>query len=352
MKLLQVCAYTAQYGGNFIASLLALEQRLTKRGVETMYLFPETVADTPWCQQLSQTRQVFFAGLNRFSYATFRQVKEAMAQADIIHSHFELYDCLCAFAKTKKQKLFWHLHDSFEENIDLPHRLINRFQYGVCGKKAVMISPNRYYADYTVSLGFPEKNVRIVDNCIDTARLSSGETIAKQYDFLVFGGFYKTKGLDILMDACRTLCKDGQDFKLAIVGYPQTWEYLDSAYPDMACCTLRLAPSENVWAFYDSAKAFLSTSRRECFSYALLEALYKKLPAIVSDIPGNQWAKRFDTAYFFETENPEALAERMAQLLNATIRPTSQALETTAEQIEAQYSCTAWAERIEEIYFA
>ncbi|MBR4863355.1 MAG: glycosyltransferase family 4 protein [Oscillospiraceae bacterium] len=351
MKLLQVCAYTAQYSGNFIASLLALDQRLSARGVETMYLFPETVAETPWCQQLSRTRQVFFAGLNRFSYATFRQVKAAMAQADMIHSHFELYDCLCAFAKTRKQKLFWHLHDSFEENIDLPHQLINRFQYGVCGKKAIMISPNRYYADYTVSLGFPEKNVHIVDNCIDCSRLVSREALTKQYDFLVFGGFYKTKGLDILMDACRMLHKAGRSFKLAIVGYPQTWEYLDATYPDMACCTVRLAPSENVSAFYDSAKVFLSTSRRECFSYALLEALYKKLPAIVSDIPGNQWAKNFDTACFFETENPEALADRMAQLLTDNRFP-SQALENTSAQIKAQYSCTAWAERIEEIYFA
>lgn len=352
MKVLQVCAYTAQYSGNFIASLLTLDRRLSQRGVETMYLFPSTVADAPWCKQLCQSRKVFFAGMNRFSLSTFRQVKAAMSQADIIHSHFELYDCLCALAKKKRQKLFWHLHDSFDEEIDLPHRLINRFQYGICGKRAVMISPNRYYADYTVRLGFPKKQIHIVENCIDCNRLQSPQPKPRQYDFLVFGGFYRIKGLDILMDACRILHKAGQEFTVAIVGYPETWKYLDENYPDLTQRTARLAPSEAVCDFYDSARIFLSTSRRECFSYALLEALYKKLPAIVSDIPGNQWATSFDTACFFETENANELAHRMAQLLTGTNFPSPQALENTSQQIRQQYDCAPWAERIEEIYFA
>lgn len=352
MRILQVCAYTAQYSGNFIASLMALDQQLAKRGVESIYLFPDTVADTKWCKTLCQKRQVFFAGLNRFSPVTFRQIKAAMAQADIIHSHFELYDCLCALAKRKDQKLFWHLHDSFETNIDLPHRLINRFQYGICGKKVILISPNPYYSNYTVSLGFPKDQVRIVPNCIDCERLSSQTKTEKQYDFLIFGGFYRVKGLDIMMDACRILHQKGHRFTVAVVGYPETWDYLDNTYPDAVEHIVRLTPSENVCAFYDSAKFFLSPSRREAFSYAALEALYKKLPAIFSDIPGLQFGKSIPTVQFFETENASALADCMAALLTGSVQFTNEELDSASLQIELQYNGSLWASRIEEIYFA
>ena len=54
MKVLQVCAYAARYGGNFLASLGRLEEALAAEGIETEYLFPETARDMPWCQALQQ----------------------------------------------------------------------------------------------------------------------------------------------------------------------------------------------------------------------------------------------------------------------------------------------------------
>ena len=184
MKVLQVCAYAARYGGNFLASLGRLEEALAAEGIETEYLFPETARDMPWCQALQQRAKVHFAGLNRFSPAVYRQVKAAMEGVDIIHSHFELYDCLTALAKKKGQKLFWHLHDSFEEVIDLPHRVINKIQYGFFGKKAVLISPNDYYSAKVAAWGFPKNAIIHVDNALEFSRLKK-EKREKEYDFLV-----------------------------------------------------------------------------------------------------------------------------------------------------------------------
>ncbi len=350
MKILQVCAYTAQYGGNFIACLRSLDALLQKQGVETAYLFPETVKDTPWCKQLRQSNRVFFAGMNRFSMQTFRQVRTAMEDADIIHSHFELYDCLCALARKKKQKLFWHLHDSFDEEIDFLHRLINRLQYGVFGKKAFMISPSRFYADYTVKLGFPAKQVHIVENAIDCDRLGGLEE-ERRYDFFAFGGFYKIKGLDVLLDACRALVTKGYAFTVGIVGYENTWKYIDANYPDLHPYIVRENPSEDVRSFYTAAGAFISASRRECFSYALLEALYLKCPVIASEIVGNQWVKRFGNTASFESGNSTALAERMEQFLKKEFWFTDEVLEETALAVSEQYSAEKWAKRIKEIYF-
>jgi len=104
MKVLQICAYSARYGGNFIASLSALEKQLLAQRIQTEYLFPETAREMPWCQELQKRTAVYFAPLNRFSLKTYSEVARAMAKADIIHSHFELYDCFGGFGKKKTAK--------------------------------------------------------------------------------------------------------------------------------------------------------------------------------------------------------------------------------------------------------
>ena len=350
MKVLQICAYAARYGGNFIASLSVLEAQLQAQGIRTEYLFPETARDMPWCKALQGRTKVHFASLNRFSPQTYRQIAGAMEGADIVHSHFELYDCLTALAKKKGQKLFWHLHDSFEETIDLPHRLINRLQYGVLGKRARLISPSEYYADYVAKLGFPKKQIHYVPNAIDFSRLRRESGREKEYDFLIFGGFYRIKGLDILLDACRLLSRKGLLFRIGLVGYPDTWKYVDENYGDLTDCVIRLEPNEDVSRFYQKAGAFLSASRRECFSYAVLEALYMGLPAVISRIPGNRWAYDYPSTLVFPSEDAKALADAMERRLTGDEWCTEEDLEMTARDVSERYAAQSWAMRIKEIY--
>lgn len=348
MKVLQVCAYAARYGGNFMASMKALEGLLAQQGIETAYLLPETARDMPWCRELQGRAQVYFAGLNRFSPKVYTQVKAAMADADVVHSHFELYDCLTALAKRKGQKLFWHLHDSFDEVIDLPHRLINKFQYGVLGRKAVLISPNDYYSAMAADWGFPKERICHVDNAVEFSRLKKEER-EKEYDFLVFGGFYRIKGLDVLMDACRILKEKGTSFRLGVVGYPDTWDFLEGNYPDLKENIQRLEPSEDVSGFYNAAGGFICASRRECFSYAVLEALYMEKAVIASRIPGNAWAADYETVTSFPSEDAPALADAMKG--NLTKQPDPAAAAAVLEDIQKRYSARTWALAIKEIYF-
>lgn len=347
MKVLQICAYAARYGGNFIASLQMLEELLQLQNMETEYLFPETARDMPWCQALQKRAVVHFAGLNRFSPKTYRQIAAAMERADIVHSHFELYDCLTALAKKKYQKLFWHLHDSFDEEIDFAHRAVNKVQYGILGKRAVLISPSTYYADYVKKLGFPGQKIHIVDNCVHFDRLHKQEAAKKQWDFLIFGGFYRIKGLDVLLEGCRILIEKGYQFRVGIVGYPETWTFIREHYSDVLPVVSLLEPQEDVSCFYNGAKTFICASRRECFSYALLEALYMKLPAIISDIPGNRWAVDFTSTLSFASGDAIAIADAMEKRLTGAFRPDT---EETAKSVEQRYASQIWAEKVKEIY--
>lgn len=351
MKILQVCAYAAQYGGNFIASLLALENSLVKKGHQISYLFPKSASQYEWCKKIEDTHQVFYCDTNRFSYKTFLEVKNAVKDMDLIHSHFELYDMLVVLAAKKNQRVIWHLHDSFDEKLDWIHKTINKIQYAWIGKNTTLVSPSAYYADYVIGLGYNKKNTRVIANCIDLKRLEEPETVETRYDFLVFGGFYYIKGLDILLDACRILKNKKKKFCVGVVGYKDTWNWIENQYPDINDCFVRLNPTEQVSLLYESVKVFMSTSRRECFSYALLEALASGRPAIVSDIPGNQWCKTYKTAYTFENENAEDLAKRMSSFIDSDFDVDKEALAITSEAIKSIYNVEKWASEIEEVYF-
>ena len=351
LTILQVCAYSARYGGNFLASLLALDAELMKQGIHTTYLFPEQAKNMQWCRELQKTRKVFFASTNRFAYSTFTQIKNAMKDADVVHSHFELYDCLCALAKRSDQKLIWHLHDSFDDEVDAFHDFINRVQYGILGKNAVLVSPSRYYADYTVKLGFPPDNIYVVENCIDFKRLTSNlVSRGKKYDFLAFGGFYRIKGLDVLLDAARILANKKYKFTIGIVGYPETWKFIDQNYSDLESYIIREEPAENVSQFYNLADVFISASRRECFSYSMLEALYLGLPLISSDVVGSRWAKQLANTATYGCEDSRSLATLMAQCLDGNCWVSAEECKYTSEMIRIKYSIANWVKQIKEIY--
>ena len=349
MVILQVCGYAAVYGGNFIASLIALAKDMKEKGHETEFLFPEQARDKDWCIELSQHWKVHFAPLNRFSIKTYFQIKEAMKSADIIHSHFELYDMLVVLAAKSNQKIFWHLHDSIIENVDFVHMWINRIQYRYFGRKVLLISTNKYYAEQLTKLGFKRYNIRVVENCINFERLHYSKK-DKKYDFLIFGGFYHIKGLDVVLEACR-LIKDKYKFKLGIVGYDKTWEWIDENYKDLYDVIETIKPQENINDLYNSSEVFISASRHETFSYALLEALYLKKPAIISRIEGTKWAERYPTVKVFESENALDLGQAMAQYLSGNFWYKEEEPEKVVEEVKARHNIGEWVESIERIYF-
>ncbi len=351
MNILQVCAYAAKYGGNFIASLMALEEDLKKKGHNVSYLFPESARKYKWCKDIEKEHRVFYCGINRFSVKTFLKIRCAMKNMDIVHSHFELYDMLVSLAAKKKQRIVWHLHDSFDENLDYVHRIINRLQYRMLSKNILLVSPNEYYANYVVKLGFPERNIRLAENCIDLTRLKQTKKSTVCYDFLVFGGFYYIKGLDILLDACRILKSQNKEFLVGIVGYHDTWEWINMNYSDVKSKLYLIEPTEEIVTLYDSTKVFLSTSRRECFSYALLEALSLGKPVIISDIPGNSWASKYETVFKFENENAEELARRMIYFIENNYEIDDELLSKTGKEVRKRYSIDNWIKKIEEVYF-
>lgn len=127
---------------------------------------------------------------------------------------------------------------------------------------------------------------------------------------LLFGWSPYIKGVDIAARAIAGLQDEG--FVLGLVtGRDMTADKLRDWLSSQGCAipNIRLLPPiENVFDYHQAADIMLSASRSETFSYALAEALYARVPCVLSDIPGTRWAAAYETATVFPAGDAAACA--------------------------------------------
>ena len=350
MVVLQVCAYRADYPGNFIASLETLEKKLTEQGHQTIYAFDEKAFDKPWCQQICKRTKVYFlpeahARILPKTYNIFRRIYTENT-VDIVHSHFELYDIPATVTSSKSTRIFWHLHDPIRVDRSL-RGLLWRIQYGIVSKRANLISVSDHYRNAVIDMGFPADQSTTILNSIDLRRISDCRGPSeKEYDFLTFGWDFHRKGDDLILNACKKLAEDGYHFRFLLNGNQKTWPELDTclAGPDPDWL-VRGEPVSDVNQVFSKSKLFIQASRRETFSYAVCEAAYAALPVISSDIAGLEWAHSLPSVKFFPSEDWMALYKTMKDFLEHS-SISSDLLDKSRQIIADEYSLDAWAEKI------
>lgn len=351
--ILQVCAFGAPTPGNFISSLISLQNEMSRYGYETIYVFPEKAKDKEWCKNLEQSNRIFYlpeakARIIPKTYKLFRKIYKEN-NIHIVHSHFELYDIPATVTAPSNVKIFWHLHDPITVNNDL-RGVLWKIQYGVVGKRVQLLSVSDYYKELVIRLGFPRKQTRTILNCIDTSRVKyHPRQLNAKYDFLTFGWDFYRKGDDVILQACDKLYREGYKFKLLLNGNENTWKILDK-YSDNydRPYLIKGNPVNDVNELFLNSKLFIQASRKETFSYAVCEAAYAGLPVICSDIKGLEWAHEIPLVAFFENENVEMLYRCMKESL---IRIKDEdAVIKSRSIIENKYSINTWINNIISAY--
>lgn len=348
MKVLQICAYAAPYAGNFIKSLCALDAALEKRGIETVYAFPETARTKPWAVDLSDRRTCYFLPLTKArilpkTYGTLQKIFRDNPDIHIAHSHFELYDFPLVMMAPKHTAVFWHLHDAIASISGLKHRVAHKVQYGLFHRRVRLLSVAEKHLDYVVRLGFPKENSELIPNGIDTdsIHLVEREWQNRRYDFLMFGWVYKRKAVDVCAEACK---KRSRPANVAIVGNEDTKRRLSEQFGAVAGLSV-INPVNDVNDLLCDTKCFLHISRDEGQSYALLESLYAGLPVICTNIPSNSFASQFPTVRMIASEDAIGLMSTMDEFLSNG-EPTKLDVEATRRIIDENYSISSWVKRI------
>lgn len=348
MRILQICAYAAPYGGNFLKSLKALANEVAKENYETIFCFPEVNKKLAWCKQLEAEYKVYYVPLAHAriipkTYITLKRIFRENPDIVFAHSHFELYDTPLVLTAPKNVKIFWHLHDAVGTYLHGFYKYVWKIHYSWFSKRAILLSVSEKHKRIVIKLGFNPNNAYYEPNAIDTERVkqvSAGRETAT--DFLIFGWDYYRKGVDLAEKAIEKVIGS------ATLGIIRSSDV--NINKQQKEKVVEMEPSPDINAIFSSTKCFLHISRAEGLSYALMEAIYSGLPVIVSDIEENMVVRDFPTVIMVRNENIDDITSAMCSLLSSGFVLDANKIVESRRRIEETYSIQAWAKRIFNVY--
>jgi hypothetical protein len=116
IRVLFAAQYAAPYLGNFMRSLILLEEQIKKRyHGECAYALPKAAAEQSWAAEFETNHKVYYTG-EEHQLINSAEAEEIVAdfKPSIVHTHFEGYDVPMYNAIQKIDKNIrevWHMHD-------------------------------------------------------------------------------------------------------------------------------------------------------------------------------------------------------------------------------------------------
>lgn len=354
--------YNAPYGGNFIKSLLRLEEALKNNGIDMIYLLAQDASDKEWVNDLiSAGKTVYFLG-GPF-HKDLALLKEILTRHNIrfIHAHFagtKHLALLNAGRQLFKRDLFLieHLH-----NHDNPGNLLKQLVKRSLTNVDLYIGCGEAVADhYKTAHGISDGKITYVTNAIDFDRLHDASEFddksvgidSQSTKFLIFGFDYFRKGVDISLEAINNLVKKDYNIHL-LISLATNKEYVESMIserfgkiPDWIRI---LDPREDIGSYYRFADCFLSPSRSEGLCYSVIEAAYCGAPIIISDIPG-QSTLNIPHLFKFKSEDVAGLQNELMTVMSLTDTEREEITSREKEYVQKTYNLDRWANQILQVY--
>jgi glycosyltransferase involved in cell wall biosynthesis len=361
-NVLQFMCYEAPYPGNFIKSLLRLDNTIKKGGIETVYLFHCNMADKDWVQDLIyQGKRIYF--LNGQLLKDISILKKILVTHKIkfIHSHF---------TGVKYHILFNIARVQYDVNLCIIRHLHNHDQPGnfIVERIKSMVTHTDFYigCSESVAIEFPinfkidSAKVDSATNAIDFTRLDQFDDLSRENlnigdnttVFLMFGFDYHRKGVDLVLEAMHNLVAQKYDVCL-LLSLSANRDLVESKIIELFQQIppwLKIVNSrDDIGTYYRFSDCFLSASREEGFSYSLVEAAYCETPIITSDIPG---PKNLDIphAIKFSSENMAELQKAMLSVISLTDDQKKQITFDQKSYVIKTFDLDVWADRIFNMY--
>ena len=158
------------------------------------------------------------------------------------------------------------------------------------------------------------------------------------------------KGIDIAVNAVHELREDGINAVLGLVGLENGLEKRQKEFIAERCNVSANSPwikylnsREDMYALHRAADVFLSASRKEGFSYGILEAISQSVPVVVSDIDGTKWSWDYSRCFQYSVEDWKDCANAIKRALK------NKSVSNSAEIVE-RYNIQKWCDKIVAIY--
>ena len=230
---------------------------------------------------------------------------------------------LISLLKLFRVKTVFHLHNKgIKQNEPIG---VNRALYRYVFKKSNVILLSNYLYD-DVNTFVSRNQVYICPNGVedliksDKAKL---EKVTKPIKILFLSNLIKSKGVLVLIEACRILLQKGCNFSCDFVGGEGDLSShqlnLEIEKTGVAEQVLYLGEKHELdkEKAYQSADIFVLPTNNDCFPLVLLEAMQYSLPVISTSEGGiGDIVKDNETGFIVEKNSPIELADKLEILIN------------------------------------
>ena len=301
MNVLILGNYRAPFGGNFIGSLHDLAKKFQLSGIgKLVFIFSE---EKWWINLLRKhdCKTYFVDPDTNNSIEIIKTIVEDES-IDLIHIHFGFMQRKIVDAFGGSDNIRIVIHDHMDYVTDEPvikalakqvasslyYRLRNVSVISVMAKKSkgyFLLGKRNYYIPNGLSY------TRNVDTKTDVDELRRKLNLEQKKVCMLLGWNPKWKGVDIAIQAAKKLYQEDKSWVLAVVGYGEkpSVEVIKKLEQLSGVCNfehfVRFLPgTEDMFSYHKMADVYLSASRKEAFSYGILEAISQNTPVVVSDI--------------------------------------------------------------------
>lgn len=368
MNVLIAADYRAPSSGNFIASVLELAERMRDAGNNTYFLFPDNGRGgytwSKWLEENGFPVWLMDTSSSEEEIVAFLKKIVSENRIDLIHSHFGL--CHRILLTRRKDldnvQVLIHDHMDFSPECNLHKQKLRTLMwsalYQLKGIDIVSVMERKHKSYLLTS----KKHNWYVPNGLSLRRnvpreLSREERrqqlgIAENQKLCLFLGWdmYR-KGVDIAVQAVAQLHQRDPSVHLGLVGFSDTpsekclqW-IRERTGVEPICGWIHFFPStEDMFSYHRAADVYLSASRKEAFSYGILEAISQNTPVVVSNIEGTAWAMKYDKCLCYPVEDATSCANAIAAALLNTAKPSNN------DVLLDQYGIDTWCRDIMTIY--
>lgn len=362
MRLIQLAGYASPYAGAFIPMLREADSQGRRRGWETLAVFPEPARDRPWIVELERDGIApLFApeGSQRHVARWLGGVLGAKNEPTILHSHFTRYDIGSVVAATRNDRVsvLWHEHSPLSNSRMVIAR--NVVKYAVPGRLVDgILCVNPEIAEAVRRRRAPAERVEFFPNAIDTDRFApaSEEQRARaraalglprdQVVLLHFGWNWWRKGGDLFLEAAVALRDAGVNAVAATVrgGEPARADMRRLALGESAVRILE--PADDVRSLFAAADVFVSPSRAEGMTFAVIESLASGVPVVGSDISGHRIVGGDLAACRLAPLDGALVAKQIRNLLARSPAQATQDADEARSWVCRRFDLRPWGDRL------
>lgn len=360
-NVLQFASFSAPYQGNFINSLLKLEESLIDNNIITVFLFEKKASECFWAHELkNRGKAIYF--MTGFILEDIMLIYKILKfhRIKIIHSHFAgvRYHSMFSVARMlikEKIILVRHLHNHYPKK-----RLVARIIIRAVSHVDFYISCSKSVCEYFKKINnIQESKITYVKNGIDFCRLDTYKVMDRDkfgigkpsFLLLMFGFDYYRKGVDIVLTAINDIAKEMNIYLFIALSENEKFvlDKIKERFNTVPSWIRILGPRNDIATYYHLCDAFVSASRSEGFCYSLCEAAYCGLSLIASDVDG-QRDLSIPTTFEFTSEDSLMLKEQVLKAISTDEKERARTGKIRKDFVLARFDLNIWVKNIEEIY--